>query len=175
MRTQSLFHYGKDIVEIVRDYKYLGVVFDEKLKFEKCNDILCNSVGRALGAIIAKFKELNDLGYKIFKKPYESTVIPILDYGSEVWGMRMSKNIDNVQNKAIRFFLGVHKYAFILAINGEMGWLPTLDRRAMNVLRYWNRLIRMNNNRLPKKLFEIEYLQKTGWYDDERAFWSKLA
>ncbi len=61
--------------------------------------------------------------YYTYTKSFHSAVGPILDYTSEVWGYKNFTQIDAVQNKAIRIFLGAHKFVPIAAINRDMGWL----------------------------------------------------
>ncbi len=62
-----------------------------------------------------------------------------------------------MQNKAIRIFLGVHQFVPIAAINGNMGWTSGCVRRKTNIICFWNRLICMNNNHLPKIIFNCDY------------------
>ena len=64
------------------------------------------------------------------------------------------ESINSVHNRAIRMFLGVHRFAPISAITGDMGWVPSKIRRFVNMFRFWNRLIKMNDNRLTKKIFQ---------------------
>ncbi len=61
--------------------------------------------------------------------------------------------IDNVQNRALRLLLGVHKCAPNLSINADMGWIPSKIRRHTAILRMWNRSVKMEDNRLTKKVF----------------------
>ncbi len=75
----------------------------------------------ALGAIISKYKHINGLGYYTYPKVYNSGIHPILDYCSEVWGFKQFKQIEAIQHKAIHIFLGVHRYAHLLAIDVDMG------------------------------------------------------
>ena len=71
------------------------------------------------------------------------------------------KEIEQLQNRAIRYFLGVHKFAANAAIVGDMGWLQPKYSRYLQVFRFWNRLLSMNNNRLTKKVFLWDYRQNT--------------
>ena len=84
--------------------------------------------GRALGAVCSKFRSNRGLGYKTYTKPFETGVTPILDYCSGVWGAAKLDKIDTVQNRAIRYFLGTHRFSPNLAINGDMGWLSSQTR-----------------------------------------------
>ena len=56
------FKYQGDEVEVVPMYKYLGYHFDEHLKYNIGWEALASSGGRALGAIISKFKDIKDSG-----------------------------------------------------------------------------------------------------------------
>jgi hypothetical protein len=47
----------------------------------------------------------------------------------------------------------VHNKTPLLAIFGDMGWIDSKDRRHLDMLRLWNRLVKMDNNRLTKKIF----------------------
>ena len=154
---------GKDTVEFVPSYKYLGVYFDEHLNFEKHAEMLAKSGSRALGAVIAKYKNLNNMGHKTYTKCYESYVCPVLDYSSETWGYINATKIDSVQNKSMRVFLGVHRYAANQMLEGDMGWAPSKIRRKISLLRFWNHLIVMKRERLTKMLFNYEFMHNGFW------------
>ena len=47
---------GNDVLNYVSEYKYLGVYFDEHLDFTRHSKIIAESATRALGALIAKYK-----------------------------------------------------------------------------------------------------------------------
>ena len=64
-----------------------------------------------LGAIINKFNNLGGLSYNIYKKLYDMCITPIFDYSAGVWSHKYVSQIESVQNKAIKFFLRVHKFA----------------------------------------------------------------
>ncbi len=84
------------------------------------------------------------------RRLFQSGVSPILDYCGQVWGYKKFPQIDAIQNKATRIFLGVHKFVSIDAINGDMRWTTSGERRKINMVRFWNRLMSLNNTRLPK-------------------------
>ena len=57
----------------------------------------------------------------------------------------------------MKVFLGVHKFACNEAVEADMGWFPNSITRTINLLRFWNRLIKLDNDRLTKKVFLHEY------------------
>ena len=60
-------------------------------------------------------------------------------------------------------------------INGDVGWLPSKERRHINIIRYWNRLLDMDNRRLCKQVFQWDYnLCKNNWSSDIKVLMSSL-
>lgn len=115
--------------------------------------LLADSAGRALGSVVSKFKIYKTLGYSTYSQLYDACVSPILNYASGVWGFKDSKIANSIENRAARCFLGVHKFAPILAVQGDMGWLPGSIRRKCEMIRLWNRLVNMSEDRINKKVF----------------------
>jgi len=152
-RTIFEFCYGLDAMEIVDSYKYLGVFLDEHLNYNKCSQILAESARRALGGVINKIKTIRDCGYTTYTKLFDTGVVSILNYGAEVWGYGQHAKCDVVVNKAMRYFLGVHKFAPAAALHGDMGWISLKYRRYQVMLKFWNRLVKMDNSRLTKRVF----------------------
>jgi hypothetical protein len=149
-RSNFQFRIGDCFVLFTDMYKYLGVNLHEHLDFTQTAELLSKSGGRALGAIISKVHNYKDVGFKTFTKMYYSCVVPVTDYCSSIWGFKYYNKIDMTQNRAIRYFMGVHKFAPLLAINGDMAWISTQHRRWVNILRFWTRLVNLPYDRLPK-------------------------
>ena len=157
-KSKFVFKIDDCTLEIVDSYRYLGVIFDEYLNFDKCAKTLSEAAGRALGSIITKFKQYKNIGYHTFTKLYKAGVNSILDYGASVWGFGNHKYAQQVQNRAIRYFLGVHKNSPNFAIQSEMGWLNVQYHFYICAMRYWNRLLKMNDDRLAKRINEYQLI-----------------
>ena len=162
-QTQSNFEfkYGQHHIEYTNKYKYLGIILNEHLEYSIIAETLANSGKRALGSIYSKFRRIKGIGCNAYSKLYHTGVTPILDYCAGVWGNNKFEKIDSVQNKAIRWYLGVHSFAPNLAIQGDMGWVNSRTRRKIEMLRYWNVLIKMNESRIPRKILNWE-MEKRG-------------
>lgn len=85
------------------------------------------------------------------------TVIPVMDYCSEVWGAGKYDFNDRAQYRAMRTILGVRKCTPIPAMYGDLQWLTPLTRHRVAMVRYWCRLTRMPSARLTKRVFEWDY------------------
>ena len=98
------------------------------------------------------------MDYNTFTRLYNSCVVPIMNYGIGIWGIYSKSQLSEaVQNRTIRSFLGVHKFSANLAINGDMGWENCTIRKKIEILRVWNRLVVMDEERLCKKIFNWEF------------------
>ena len=142
---------------------YLGLYIDEHLTFEEGSKILSDSAGRALGAVLNITRFCRDLGYRAFTQLFNSCVCPVADYAAGVWGFSKHSTRDVTQDRAMRYFLGVHKLAPKLAVAGDMGWEPPGVRRKGEMVRLWNRLIAMPDSRLTKQIFLWDISTGNAW------------
>ena len=175
-RSEYAFHIGNKTIDYVRSYKYLGVVLYDNMDFNATVETLFNSGGRALGSMISKIHRFKDVGFETYTKLYYSCVVPVTDYCSGVWGFRDFNKGDMIQNRAIRYFLGVHRFTPILAISGDIGWPVSLHRRWLNMLRLWNRLVGMDNNRLTKQIFlnDFNRNRNNSWCSEIKFIFNKI-
>ena len=116
------FHIGNQMVEFTKVYRYLDIHMHENLDFSETAEVLSQAGGRALGVMISKIHGFKDVRYNTYTKMFNSCVVPVIDYCSGILGFKQFNTIDTLQNRAIQYFLGVHRFTPILAINGKMGW-----------------------------------------------------
>ena len=152
-RSTYQFNFGSNKLQFTDKYKYLGLIFDEHMSFLHGTSMLADSASRALGGVIGKTKILRYMGHSTYTQLYQSCVCPILDYCSGVWGFRHFNKSVGVHNRAIRYFLGVHKFAPIAAVNGDMGWIPCEVRWKINVVNLWNRMLYLPEDRMASRIF----------------------
>ena len=163
-RSTCDFKLGNSVLDYTDRYSYLGLVLHEHVNYEETLNVLSCAAGRSLGSLCSKFKFMKNMGFSTFTSLYEKCVSPILDYSSEIWGFKRYVKAEQVEQRAMRFFLGVHRFAPILGIQGDMGWVPSNIRWKICILRYWNRLLKMNQNRLTKQVFLWDYnLENNNW------------
>ncbi len=151
--TKTVFVINEQPLECVSEYKYLGILIDEFMDFSKTAELLASSAGRALGGVINKVKVNKDLGFNSYTTLIDNCVIPILLYGSAVWGLKNYKVCEDVLLRACRFYSGVHRLTPIPAIQGDFGWLDIRSRWNLESIRLFNRFLKMRDDRLNKKVF----------------------
>ena len=172
----SICQVGNQTVDYVSVYRYLGVHLNEHMDSSIIAETLSKAGGRALSAVISKIQSYKDVGFKTYSQLYNSCVVPVLDCCSGVWGFKSFDKIDMIQNRVIRYSMGVHRFTPILAITGDMGWVVSTSRRLANFLRLWNRLVYMDENRLTKKIFNYDYSMpgSKSWCSDGKTILTKV-
>ena len=125
---------------------------------------------RALGAIRSKLKNLKDCGYNSFNILFTSGVLTIADYSAAIWGTKNFAKTEQVSYKAARYFMGVHRFAPIEALLGDMGWSTARSRHKLLILKYWNHLCELPESRVTRKVFNWDRL-----YKNTRGTWSCAA
>ena len=173
--TRFNFTYGEQHLTLVQHYKYLGIYLDAHLNFELCSNTLSDSAGRALGGVIHKFKSVRDMGFRTFERMFDSGVMSINNYAAEIWGFKDFQACKKIQNRAMRYYLGIHKFAPIAGMQGDLGWMSVRFKRFISTLRFWNRMIAMNDNRLTKHAFINDHtLSRRNWCSDVKYIFDLL-
>ena len=74
---------------------------------------------------------------------------------------------DNMTHGAIRYYLGGHQKAPLLAVCGDMGWSSVQVRRHINMIGFWNRFLSIDGDRLTEKVFNWDHsLCAQNWSED---------
>ena len=144
-------------------YKYLGLWLHEHLNLNKTVSELSKSASRAVSALYTKCLRAGGTTIDVFEKLYESLVEPVLFYGSEIWGISDHREIQTVQNKACRYFLGGGKCASNVALRGDMGWNSCYVKSKTEVFRMWIKLRNVSDDRILKTVHKWSKRNTRGW------------
>ena len=158
--------YGEERIEVVNKYKYLGYTLTTKLSVDIA---LSEYAGKAKGRVVSIFRALYKLGkidIGIFFKLFDSQVKSILLYGAEIWGMRKREVIEKVHLYACKKLLGVSTKTPNSFVYTELNRYPLYVDARVRVMKYWAKLLQMDEGRLPKQAYirELRELNKEkGW------------
>ena len=169
-RTEFDFKLGNITLTKVSRYCYLGCTVNEFFGKSTIDDVLAEGATRALG----KYYTNKGLGYETYTKLYNACISPIMNYCSGIWGRQNNDNILKVHNRAIQCFLGVNKYAPIAGFQGDMGWTWPQVRHKIVMLRYWNRILQLEQGRLPKQLFDFMKELNYGLMNDMKDIFKQI-
>ena len=92
-------------------------------------------------------------------KLFDALVQPVMMYGVEFWGasdvLKGELAGDLVQRSFLRGVLGLRSGTPSMAVLAEAGRYPLRVFAARMLLKYWNRLVRMEDDRLVKRAFAV--------------------
>ncbi len=142
-RTDYIFKIGQAVLETVPYHTYLGLLYmNEHLDYNLMAKTAAKSAGRALGLLISKSKMMGGMPFNSYTCLYDSMVWSTLNYGVSIWGSYDCSAVNAIHHRAIRYFMGLGKYAPNVAVNGDSGWVPPYVRQWKAIARRW---WRMNN------------------------------
>ncbi len=96
LRNKPLFYLNGSNLDVVDDFSYLGIKFNFNGKFAKTKKHLVDQARKAMFHVIKKCRKLClpvDLQLHLF----DTMIVPILLYGSEVWGCESLDVINHFQ------------------------------------------------------------------------------
>ena len=174
LSARERWAYNGVAMPVVNVYKYLGIIFTTSLSFVSgCRDL----TSRGKRALVYAMKRLSHLGntsFKLFIKIFDAQVQPIMQYGSELWGMnKAAQDCESLHLFALKKFLGLSMRTPNDLVYGETNRYPVYINSAVQCLRYWFKLLEMEARRIPKKaynmLFELDSKGKINWVTDMRT------
>jgi exonuclease III len=156
---QESFIFNNKKLDIVEKYKYLGNIFNSIISpignpFREMSTYLTD---KALKAYFAALKTTSSVGFlppKVSFHLFDSCVLPVLEYGSEIWG-NCKKNIimERVQLKFLKLALRVKGSTCTTALYGETGRFPLLLRQKVKLVQYWLRLQALPEHMIVKQVY----------------------
>jgi hypothetical protein len=154
--SREKWYYGSEPLKIVNSYKYLGIVLTTRLSFSSTLEDLASRARKGVVAIIKTLWSIGEHSPQVFFKMFDCQIQPILTYGAEIWGL--SKNLDSIERVhlfALKKLLGVHPSAPKHLIYGETGRYPLCVNAAEKCVKFWLRLLRLDDVRYSKKAYNM--------------------
>ena len=146
--------HGDKKLEVVNEYRYLGIIFSTKLCTNATMRDLASRAKAAVMQIIRSLRKLNTMSFDIYIKLFDSQVQPILLYASEVWVLE-SCNVESVHLFGTRLFLDVSKQTPSALIDGETGRFPSSVTATLRAVKYWLRVLHVPCSRYPPRVLEM--------------------
>jgi hypothetical protein len=142
------------IMPIVNAYKYLGIYFSTRLSFvASCKDV-SSKAKRVLYTIIQRLRYYNNNSFDVFIRLFDAQVQPIMQYGAEIWGLDdAAEHCEKVHLLALKKFLLIKLRTPNDLVYKELNRYPILINFMVCTVRYWLKLLQMNDCRIPKKAF----------------------
>ena len=173
------------IIKQVDKYKFLGVIFRSTDRinsdpFSLNYEYLCDKARKSLFAIKSKLKHIGYLPPRTMFYVYNTALMPILCYASDVWGVspKGKASVDKYFSYLLKQTLGVRQTTANIFVIGETGQILPSVRCEYNVMSFFNRVYHMSENTIVKQVFnELSYLNNLGfktWYSDACSLFDKF-
>ena len=93
IKQNEVLYFKDKKLENVSYYKYLGVTMSTRLSWSPAQVTLATQAGKALN-IINQVNYKCDYSFKSSCNIFGKCVVPVITYGSEVWGTDVHKSIE---------------------------------------------------------------------------------
>ena len=144
-------------MEKVSTFKLLGVWIDDNLKWQTNTDrIIKKAVKRLLLLKTLKKYGASETDMKRF---YASVIIPVLEYGAQVWHGGLTKsqsnNIERIQKRALRIVYSEKDYDKLLRMAGLKSLYERWCDMCIELIRQMSQADHKLHHLLPQKLCNI--------------------
>ena len=134
--------YNGNPLEVVSQFKYLGCQLSSSGSFNACIQSLCESGRRGLFSLKQYFHSNPEILPKMQIQLFNTMILPILLYCSEVWGLHNTDKIETFHLSFLKSILCVKKSTPTCFIYGELGMYPIHIEMKMRVIKFWLKIIR---------------------------------
>ena len=98
------------LIEVVREYKYLGITITSTCSFNKAISLITNQAKKVLFALLSRIVRLKYPPPVILCHLFDALVLPVLEYGGEVWGWNNCKAIELIHRKFCKIALNLYPH-----------------------------------------------------------------
>ena len=178
IKREENFYYKGKALEIVSYYKYLGIVFSPRLKWSLACKTLAQQASRAMLLMNVHLTRCKNLSPAVLFELFDKQIVPILLYGSEIWGTTECEVIEKVHKKFLKRVLGVGQNAPDAFIYGETGRCPLFVLYYVRCINYWIHILEMDDDRYPKRCYELlkrlDDMERHNWASEIRMLLCKF-
>jgi hypothetical protein len=180
-KVTNIFKIGNHYLENTTRICYLGFVLTPSGKCRAMIKHLYDKASRALFALREKYKCIPYLSVDTHIKIFDTVVLPILMYGSEVWGAYIHKFKGNnfsfhyilqdvnslfekLHLKVCKQILHVQKSTNSFAVRFELGRLPLAVNIVCRILKYYVNISNRNENSIVKTALKLHMESENSWF-----------
>lgn len=110
---------GNDVLEIVEQFTYLGIIFQYNTKFTKAQKQLSDQGRKAMFAFRKNIRGMI-LNHETLLSLFDCYVGGIINYASEIWGSHKGNNVEKLHLDFCKQTLGVKRSSFNAAVYAEL-------------------------------------------------------
>jgi len=152
----------------VNSYRYIGLNLNEYMNFSHTASILAAASSRALGVLTNKYYKMNVIRFETYKKLFDTCALPVLNYGSEMWGHKHCQKLETVLHRLIKQFLETTKTTPLSMILDDFGEYLLKIQRQLKIIKYWLHIISFLDSILLRVVYVVIKRNNRSWCHDVR-------
>ena len=130
---------------------YLDIAFSNNGSFLRARKHIAEQANKALHYLFMKVNN-SDLPLDLVIKLFDHTVLPILTYGSEVFGFENIEILEKVHSNFLRKITGSRKSTPLSFLYGELGRYPIEIVIMSCMVSFWNRFLTGKSEKISLKI-----------------------
>ena len=133
LSRNMVFYYNGVALEIVKDFKYLGIVFTSGGSFSEAQNTLAGQAQKAIYELNKYLYKFTYISPKHKLDLFDKLITPILNYSCEVWGFGQASAIERIHLSFCKKLLRVKKSTQNDFIYGEFGRTTYQTKRFLSL------------------------------------------
>ena len=134
------FMYNDFILEEVDSFKYLGLTINRRANLKYCQHTLIKQALRAKATLEGYLNKHKHMPVKVVFELFDTLVKPVVMFNSEIWGINISKDLEQFHLSFMKRTLGVKQSTNNCLIYAETGRYPLYVSIYKQIIKYWLKL-----------------------------------
>lgn len=152
-KGKTVFKYDESIIDVVDEFKYLGILFKQNGSFKSCRKYLYSQAQKAMFSLLCRCRQFN-LPPSTCLYLFDKMIVPIMSYGSEIWSYEKDSYIEKLHLKFGKYILGLKSSTPNVMVYGELGRYPLDIELKLKALGFWLKLVNGDEDKLSCKMYE---------------------
>ena len=163
-KNQYVYTFNGNVIEIVEHFRYLGVYFARNGSFSFNIKQQHLKATKAMYSLLQKCKSNNlpiDCQFELFDK----IIMPILLYGSEIWGFSNTTLLEKLHLiiRFCKYVLKLNNCTPNYMVYGELGRYPLSINIKVRMVTFWGKLVCSQAPKLSLSLYNIAFKTNLRW------------
>lgn len=155
LRNNERFYFNEQQIECINQYKYLGIIFSSRLTWSLALKNLASQAEKAVFQLKRFLNTCGGLPIKLSLDLFDKLVVPILLYGSELWGTIERDSIEIVHRKFCKYILSVSYNTSNGAALGELGRVPLSVQYKLRCVKFWLKIVHDDGKKIRNSLYRM--------------------
>ena len=140
-KSQTSLMYNNCVLEEVDCFNYLGLTWHRKRNMHYAQQIIVKQATRAKAVLDAHLRKHKNMPVDMIFLLFDTLVRPILLFNCEIWGIKISKELELFHLKFKKSILGVKATTNTCLVYIETGRYPLYITIYKLIIKYWLKLI----------------------------------